>query len=159
MDAMAVVPEWWRGAGVWRTSMSSSPRSESSVCCSLSPSVTPQSAVATHSPLMHLSILAICGTTLPHILSSSNRKHVILLSSHSAKKALSSSGTSTLPLPIDLLNPPLHSSTYLSACLASRLAICLQSLPLACTLNEDLLIAFDISQYVVCLSVYYINYK
>lgn len=47
------------GAGVWRTSMSSSSLSECSVCCSLTPSVTPQSAVDTHSPLMHLSILAL----------------------------------------------------------------------------------------------------
>ncbi|XP_010794904.1 caspase recruitment domain-containing protein 14-like [Notothenia coriiceps] len=41
------------------SSMSSSPLSELSVCHSLSPSVTPQSATATHSPHMHLSFLAM----------------------------------------------------------------------------------------------------
>lgn len=61
--------------------------SESFVCRSLSPSVTPQSAAATHSPLMHFSILAIMVQPLPPTLITSKGEHVNILSSHSAKKA------------------------------------------------------------------------
>ncbi len=70
--AMAYIPESWQGAGVWRTSMSSSPLSESSVCHSLSPSVTPQRAVAAHSPLMHPPILATVA--LPSLTCSATQK-------------------------------------------------------------------------------------
>ena len=84
---MAHVPASWRGAGVWRASMSSSPLSESSVCRSLSPSVTPQSAVATHSSSHASFHPGHDAITPPHILSTSKGKHVILLSSHGAKKA------------------------------------------------------------------------
>lgn len=150
---MAYIPASWRGAGVWRTSMSSSPLSESSVCHSLSPSVTPQSAVATHSPLMHLSILAMMAK--PSLTYSAPQKgNMSSFSSHMAlKRPQPSRGSSTLPLPIDQLNPRLHSSTYLSVFLSLCLAICLQSLPLVCMLTEDLSIAFASNQYVVYLSV------
>lgn len=47
-------PGW--GAGVWRSSMASSPLSERSVCHSPPPSVTPQSAVDEHSPLCPASL-------------------------------------------------------------------------------------------------------
>lgn len=110
---MAPVPESWRGAGVWRTSMSSSPVSESHVCHSLSPSVTPQSAVATHSPSHASFHPGHDGIALPHTLSTSKGKHVILLSSHGAKKAplhpgdLHSSSA-------DRSAEPLHSVIYLS---------------------------------------------
>lgn len=129
---MAVIPESSQGAGIWRTSMSSSPLSESSVCHSLSPSVTPQSAMATHTPLMHLSILAMMAITPPHILSTSRGKHVILLCSHGAKKAplpprdLYSSSTDrsaepspsfiylSIPLPVLVLR---HLSPVFTTCL------------------------------------------
>lgn len=84
---MAQIPEPWREAGVWRTSMSSSPLSESSVCYSLSPSVTPQSAVATKSPHMHLSILAMMACrSITHSVITSKGKHVLPLCSDKAKK-------------------------------------------------------------------------
>lgn len=150
---MADIPEPWRGAGVWRTSRSSSPLSESSVCHSLSPSVTPQSAVATHSPHMHLSILAMMAK--PSLTYSVPRRgNMSSFSSHTVlKRPHSSRGSSTLPLPIDQLNPRLHSSTYLSVFLFLRPAICLPSLPLVCMLTEDLSIASVSNQYVVYLSV------
>lgn len=81
---MAQIPEPWREAGVWRTSMPSSPLSESSVCYSLSPSVTPQSAVATR---MHLSILAMMACrSITHSVIASKGKHVIPLCSDKATK-------------------------------------------------------------------------
>lgn len=77
------------GAGCSPTVLMGSPclekRRESSVCCSLSPSVTPQSAVLTHSPFQAL----FChrGSIPPsQALNTSKGKHVIHLSSHNVKK-------------------------------------------------------------------------
>lgn len=101
--------------------MPSSPLSERSVCHSPSPSVTPQSAAATQSPLMHLSIPGHGGTPLPHTVTTSKGRHVILLSLHGAKKAPVTTlprGPSTLLLDIDPLSLRLHSSTSLSVFLS-----------------------------------------
>lgn len=80
--------------------------SESSVCHSPSPSVTPQSAADTQSPLMHLSILAVVAydsrTYSPlqkESMSSSSPETGL-------KRPGSPCGISTLPQPIDQLNPP-----------------------------------------------------
>lgn len=125
---MAAVPASWQGTGVWRTGMSSSLLSESSVCCLLSPSVTPQSAMATHSLFIHFSILPITAYfTLTY--STPQRGNMSPSSPHIVLKGPSvPCGNSALPLLIDLLNPRLHSSTYQSVFLSLCLAICLQSL-------------------------------
>lgn len=110
--------------------------SESSVCHSPSPSVTPQSAADTQSPLMPLSILAVVAydslTYSPlqkESMSSSSPETVL-------KRPGSPCGISPLPQPIDQLNPPRHSSICLSSCLSTlpfdsslyHLCVCSQSI-------------------------------
>lgn len=96
--------------------------SESSVCHSPSPSVTPQSAADTQSPLMHLSILAVVAydsltySPLQKDSVSSSSPETVL------KRPGSPGGISTLPQPIDQLNPP-PLSIYLSVFLSQHLAI------------------------------------
>ena len=85
-------------------------------------------------PHMHLSVLAMMAL-LSRSCSAPQRENMSSSSSHMVlKRPCSSWGSSTLPLPIDRLNPRLHSSTYLSVFLSLRLAICLPSLPLVCVL-------------------------
>lgn len=113
------------GAGVWRTGMSSSLRE---LCLSLTTAVCHTAERRGHTFSSHESFHpGHHGTTLPHILHTSKGKHVILLSSHSAKKA---------PLPprdlysssADRSAEPSPSVIYLSVFLSLCPTICLQSL-------------------------------
>lgn len=122
--------------------------SESSVCRSPSPSVTPQSAADTQSPLIRLSILALVAH---HSLTYSPLQKESMSSSSPEtmlKRPGSPCGIPTLPQPIDQLNPPRH-FIYLSVFLSQHLAIWLQSLPLVCMLTEDISVIFVCNQYVV----------
>lgn len=83
-------------------------------------------------PRTLLSILHPSVLPFPHTLSTFKGKHVTLLCSIGAKRALLPRGRSSLLLPIDVLNLCLQSSTYLSVFLSKHLAIWLWFLLPAC---------------------------
>lgn len=145
--------------GCGETSMPSSPLSERSVCHSPSPSVTPQSAAATQSPLMHPSIPAtmarrsLTWSPLQKEDMSSCSPYMVLKRPRSPppQGPLLFFWTS-----IHWAYASIHLPPYPSSCLSTSLFDSL-SLPLVCMLTEDSSTAFVCNQYVVQLSVEKIN--
>lgn len=138
--------------------MPSSPLSERSVCHSPSPSVTPQSAAAIQSPLMHLSIPAMMArrsltwSPLQKEDMSSCSPYMVLKRHPSPPEGpLLFFWTS-----IRRAFAPIHLPSYPSSCLSTFLFDS-PSLPLVCMLTEDSSMAFVCNQYVVQLPVEKIN--
>lgn len=95
---------------------------ECSVCCSLSPSVTPQ-ALCPHTLLFRL-LSTIVAQFLPHMRRTPQRGNMSSISPHIVlKRSHRSLETSTLPLLIDLWSLCIHLSSYLFVFLSLCLAI------------------------------------